>query len=184
MLAVRIPIPIRRITPPLAGLHIPRRALRAPRRRPARHLPRIRDMHARKRTHERVVQILLRVLDEDLNAELRQAVIEEEGANGGHEMAVLHPRELCDGDQVGFWKRVVGSIMRTKRGNGRGGSDGTKSAQGNIIFNLIVIPIGPALWRYGYRYGGGGYVPSGQKPTGMVASLETMSLNAFDTSRS
>ena len=59
-------------------------------------------MHARKRADERVIQILLRVLDEDLHAELRQAVVEEERADGGDEVVVLHPRELCDGEQVGF----------------------------------------------------------------------------------
>ena len=82
-------------------LHIPR-PLRTPRRRPARHLARIRDVHARERADQRVIEILLRVLDQDLHAELRQAIVEEEGADGGYEVVVLHPRELGDGEQVRF----------------------------------------------------------------------------------
>lgn len=91
-------IPIRRAPPPL---HIAR-SLRTPGWRPRCNFARKRDVHARERADERVVEVLLRVLDEDLDAELGQAVVEEERAGGGHEVVVLHPCELRNGQEIGF----------------------------------------------------------------------------------
>lgn len=58
------------------------------------------DVHAGVGLDERVVEVLLRVLDEDLRAELGQAVREEERPDGRDEVVVLHPRELRDGQQA------------------------------------------------------------------------------------
>ena len=52
------------------------------------------DVHAGIGLDERVVEVLLGVLDEDLDAPLGEAVQEEERAHGRDEVVVLHPREL------------------------------------------------------------------------------------------
>ena len=64
------------------------------RRRPRRDLARVGDVHAGIGLDERVVEVLLGVLDEDLDAPLGEAVQEEERAHGRDEVVVLHPREL------------------------------------------------------------------------------------------
>ena len=72
----------------------PQPAHAAARRRPRRDLACVGDVHAGIGLDERVVEVLLGVLDEDLDAPLGEAVQEEERAHGRDEMVVLHPREL------------------------------------------------------------------------------------------
>ena len=86
-----------------------------PRCLPTRHFPRMANMHASIRSRKRIIQILLRILQQNLHPKLTQSILQKQRPNGREETIHLHPRVLRYRKQTGVFRpesKRDGSFLR------------------------------------------------------------------------